>query len=82
MNRHVLYRWLAKYLPQRQGGHTETGHTHESVPIAQNEKGASGFPKAKYLEEKPSDWSLASLLWPFSHLIHSAHAFIFPKAKS
>ena len=33
-------------------------------------------------EEKPSDWSLAPLLWPFSHLIHSAHAFIFPKAKS
>lgn len=34
------------------------------------------------MEEKPSDWSLASLLRPFSHLIHSAHAFIFPKAKS
>lgn len=45
----------------------------------QNGKWAHGFPKAKYLKEKASDGCLASLLWPFSHLIHSAHILSFQR---
>ena len=35
--------------------------------------------KGKYLKEKASDGCLASLLWPFFHLIHSAHVLAFQR---